>query len=629
MTGRWWLLREQILHVLTDAPAPTATWSSVVRRAAIVLAFFVFGVSTNQIPLAALGAFGALQLGLLEAAVPFRSLLRLLVGLSIGCVLAAFFGMVVGDTWLAVLYIAVFAYVFGCVAALGPAFMTIGISTLALAVIFAGMPASPQQALTNAGWVAIGALVQALGWLIAWSHERRSFARRALSSKLRADIRMVSSSTLDARSLIRALNSSGEVSAVLGSAEFPADEEARLRNIFSRSIDLTRALIAWMVIRAPGSADRITVGMQIEYDARSLDDFPGWSSASPTSTLAVTGVTSRAVNDTLAELSTSVDIEVQRRAPESIELARPARPTPTQPVASWSTVWGSLKPGSSASRHGLRMMLGLGIAEFLSVVLSIDHSFWLPLTVVFTLKPDWSFTLVRGFNRTVGNLAAVILVPIALAVIGGNQWLWAIPLFILAGTMYRWFFGNYMIASFGLAGTVLILDMSLNPESSLFIVRIIAAIAGALLALLVSLLVPSWKSSDAPAQVTSLEASLARLGAHVRARASDSSAISVDEIDEDISAARIALLTLEPTASGALLEPRRKGGVTELAMVLATGSRLFMHEVANAYFVIAAEREGERSGVEGPAIEMANTRLDQADRDFRDAVSKYTAVRTA
>lgn len=330
VSGRWWLLREQILNVLTDAPAPPATWASVLRRAAVVVAFFVIGLVTGEMAVAALGAFGALQIGLLEAALPFRSLLRLLGGIIVASVLAVFIGMVVGDTWLAVLYIAVFAYVFGCVAALGPAFMTIGISSLALAVIFAGMPATPQQALDHAGWVALGAIAQAIVSLLAWSPERRAFARRALSIKLRADIRMVRGSTLDARSLVRALNSSVEVSAILSSAGLPAAEEQRLRNVFSRTIDLTRSLIAWMVVRAPGTADRITVGMQLEGNARSLDDFPFWPSTAPKEVLTATGVTSRAVNRSLAALNESVQVDRSQLVPESIELVRPARPTPPQ-----------------------------------------------------------------------------------------------------------------------------------------------------------------------------------------------------------------------------------------------------------------------------------------------------------
>lgn len=625
MSGRWWLLREQILNVLTDAPAPTATWTSVVRRAAIVLAFFAIGLATGHMAVAALGAFGALQLGLLEAAVPLRSLLRLLVGLTIGSVVAVFIGMVVGDSWLAVVYIAVFAYVFGCVAALGPAFMTIGISSLALAVIFAGMPATPQQALLNAGWVAIGAIVQSIGWLLAWKPERRSFVRRALATKLRADIRMVRGSTLDARSLIRALNTSVEVSSVLRTAEFDAIEERRLRNVFSRSIDLTRALIAWIVVRAPGAADRITVGMQIEVDARRIDDFPLWATTTPPEQLTATGVTSRAVNHALEALAGSIEVERSQTAPVDVELARPARPTPSRPHVRMQQFWSALRPGSTASRHGLRMMLGLGIAELLSVVLPIDHSFWLPLTVVFTLKPDWSFTLVRGFNRTVGNLAAVVFVPIVLTILGGVEWLWAIPLFVLAAAMYRWFFGNYMIASLGLAGTVLILDQTLNPDRSMFVIRIVAAVAGALLALAVSLLVPSWTSKDAPKQVRRLIDELGTLGATVRSRSGHSAKVD-DRIDEQISNARVALLALEPTASGALLEPHRHGGATELAMVLATGSRLFMHVVANAYFVIAAEREGDDQVVEGPAIEMSHIRWDQAQRDFDEAIARYAAI---
>ena len=83
--------------------------------------------------------------------------------------------------------IAALAFAFGATAALGARVASVGVSSLALAVIFGGMHQSPHQALINTAWVTFGALVQAVAWLILWRSERTAYVRRALAAKVRAE----------------------------------------------------------------------------------------------------------------------------------------------------------------------------------------------------------------------------------------------------------------------------------------------------------------------------------------------------------------------------------------------------------------------------------------------------------
>ena len=63
--------------------------------------------------------------------------------------------------------------------------------------------------------------------------------------------------------------------------------------------------------------------------------------------------------------------------------------------------------------------------------------------------------------RLAGNLLAVVLVPIAL--IGSEREAGLVLVVaVLSAVAFRYFTGNYVLGSFGIAGTVLVLDQTLN-----------------------------------------------------------------------------------------------------------------------------------------------------------------------
>ena len=275
MTGRALLLSDRVRRIVQDAPAPPATWSSVLRRTAVVVGFFIAGLATGHLPLTVLAAFGALQVGLVEAAIPFRKLVLLLATLIVCMAGAVFVAMCLGGTWWIIPLIAALAYAFGATAALGARVATVGVSSLALAVIFGGMHQSPHQALINTAWVTFGALVQAVAWLILWRSERTAYVRRALAAKVRADMSLLSTRVTESVAVVRALNATEAVREALDQAGLDPNEESSLRQVLSESIRAMRATTAWKLVRVPGDAQRLRVAVTLAYESRRLDDRPG------------------------------------------------------------------------------------------------------------------------------------------------------------------------------------------------------------------------------------------------------------------------------------------------------------------------------------------------------------------
>ena len=188
------------------------------------------------------------------------------------------------------------------------------------------------------------------------------------------------------------------------------------------------------------------------------------------------------------------------------------------------------------------MAVGVGLAEAITLIVLLGHSFWLPLTVVFVLRPDWSFTVVRGVNRLAGHLVAVAAVPALLLILSTSPWAMLVILIGLAAVTFRWFFGNYAIANFALAGTILLLGYATNPVNDLFAARFVSTLLGALIALLVVPAIPTWARPVAPGQVEALVALLNRWRSDVMKRSQDPASVTTSDLETDVAEARHALI---------------------------------------------------------------------------------------
>ncbi len=632
MTERGWLLRDQVLRVIRESPAPPATWVSVVRRTVIVVGFFVVGLVQGNLSTTVLCAYGALQLALIEAAVTRTALVRLLIGTVVASVLSVWVAMCLGGTWWIVPFIAVLAYVFGCTSQRGVAPATIGISALALAVIFAGTPRSPEQALQAAGWLAVGALTQAVAWVVAWKYERRVFARRAVALKITSLENLVRQPSLETRALSATHEASDNVSAVLATASLPADEEHFLRHVHSDAVAATRALTAWMVLRNPGDGDRIQVALLLRRIGRMLDDQLLRKRPRSVDIVATDEwVSSQEVADSLNALALSAcSIMNKQTTPDPRPLLPPARPSAAvHRGVKIVDLIDSLNPRSDAARHGFRMAIGLTIAEVLTLVLPFAHSFWLALSVVFTLKADWSFTVVRGLNRIIGNLAAVIVLPALLMAFGYSGPTLALSLAVLTTVTCRFFFGNYVIASFGLAGSVLILDYAVAPNDSLFVTRIAATALGSLIAVCVALALPAWVSSRAEQQVADVSESLASWSEDVASAIDMATDPDRDQLEEDIQRSRLALAALEPTAGGALFEPRPQADPVALMLIYESGARMAAELTALTSCVALPGGVASLHDAEAAAFANEIVRLERTRADHAAALARFASEQNA
>ncbi len=90
--------------------------------------------------------------------------------------------------------------------------------------------------------------------------------------------------------------------------------------------------------------------------------------------------------------------------------------------------------GRIAWEFTLRLMLCTGVAAILSEVLPLERSYWLVLTVVIILKPDYGSVFARAVQRGVGTIVGAVLGTVILAVVPYGPWL-LLPFGVLAALL--------------------------------------------------------------------------------------------------------------------------------------------------------------------------------------------------
>ena len=138
-----------------------------------------------------------------------------------------------------------------------------------------------------------------------------------------------------------------------------------------------------------------------------------------------------------------------------------------------------------------------GVAAF--KLLNLEHGYWLPLTVLVVLQPDYGSTWLRAGQRVLGTLAGSVVASLLL-------WL-ALPpavlIVALAGTMFAFAFclkRNYGYAVFFITlFVVLITETSAKVTLGFTVERLAVTAAGGLLALLAAQLFwPAWERKFFP-----------------------------------------------------------------------------------------------------------------------------------
>ena len=168
------------------------------------------------------------------------------------------------------------------------------------------------------------------------------------------------------------------------------------------------------------------------------------------------------------------------------------RNSPGNPLEPLEKVWWeplveNFSFESPIFRHALRLALGSAIGVLIYTFANIPHGFWIGLTLIIVLKPDFSLTFQRFIYRVIGTILGVAAVSILIRFVHDPFWLKCIALLSIAVALSLVRF-QYSLAVFFITLFALLLSQIYRDTSSVNFIeaRLLCTIIGATLAFILS-----------------------------------------------------------------------------------------------------------------------------------------------
>jgi uncharacterized membrane protein YccC len=152
-------------------------------------------------------------------------------------------------------------------------------------------------------------------------------------------------------------------------------------------------------------------------------------------------------------------------------------------------------PQPLAVRHAVRLAIALVVAVLLYRTLSLSSGYWVPLTVLFLVRPDYHTTAVRALGRALGTLSGAALAWLMITMSGGSDPACLALMLASVAAAFLLYRANYALSTIALT-TVIALVVQLGGGSPIgaLLERVTDVSVGTLIALGVFLICPATRS---------------------------------------------------------------------------------------------------------------------------------------
>ncbi|MFZ1652074.1 MAG: FUSC family protein [Candidatus Nanopelagicales bacterium] len=605
----------QLWQSTIDTPAPKSGWPSATRRGLTVALVVAIGAAAGHLEEGAIAGIGALNVGYIDGVVPRRTLTNALILTGLGTTALAFVAALLAGTWWIVPLLALLAFAYGTFAASGLVAMNASLMTLISALVFSNDPGDWQNAVHLATWVLVGCLVAGLSSLIGWRYERESELRRGIVNVIDALRSLTLETGAPRNAHLTAARAETDAEILLAGARLSPRRNAGYA-LLIQELNWTRLCITnWLRMGGPSATARYAVAgvlEQVEADVRR-----SLRSPHATAALADAGLHSADTDDRKSGETWAILVEQLNRlldagdtfaaGPEAADgtpggdtLAAEGsvadRADEVRGFADWfHSIQSLFAPSTASFSHGLRLALAIGIGEVLTVGFDIPRGYWIGITIVFIVKPDFATTINRSILRIAGTVASVLFVTLVIDYTSDPGWVTVFLLIVFVPSTMRWATGNYGIATFFMSTTILVLVEATNEDSATVVLRLQNTMIGVVIGLLIYLLWPSWKGKELPkllrnTLVAHRNWATAALDALDDPAHYDGPAIRA--LGKD---ARESVLVARPEAEGVLLEPHHSETDPVAALTLLDAC---MQAATSTFALEAKARQDHDRGVE-------------------------------
>ncbi|MES1214857.1 MAG: FUSC family membrane protein [Bacteroidota bacterium] len=161
----------------------------------------------------------------------------------------------------------------------------------------------------------------------------------------------------------------------------------------------------------------------------------------------------------------------------------------------WELLRDNLTLNSNIFRHALRVSIATIAGYIISRFLSVGHSYWILLTIIVILKPTYSLTKKRNYERLLGTASGALAALFLLYFIDNKTALFVLLILLMIGT-YSFLRSNYLVGVFFTTAYILLLFHLVYGGNlkTIFTDRLVDTGIGSVIAFLANLLiVPAWE----------------------------------------------------------------------------------------------------------------------------------------
>jgi uncharacterized membrane protein YccC len=436
---------------LTHFDSTKLSWPRALRNSIGVVLPLIAGFALHVPRGGLVVASGALNVSYSDGSDPYSERAKRMLASSLICAVAVFAGAISGKHQIfAIVLATVWAFVAGMFVAIGGAAPDLGVISLVTLLIYAAQPLTPRQAAISGALALGGGLLQTALSVAFWPVHRYDPERRALAS-FYLELANRAATPLQATSApLASVHSEQAQEALMGLGSVPGAESLRYRALLSQGerIRLSLLMLSRLRLRMQReNPDYPAIKILHQYlDAASLVLRNISNLLLPAAGTPHQKINQDLVNaldrqvaqlrdrHPLASPSTSFLAAVSRDAVfqmealsgqlrAALDLAGSAAATSvekTSPITkspSWSEQFrgwmealrANLNLQSPAFRHALRLAVLVAAGDIIGRMVSWRRTYWLPMTVVLVLKPEFTATFTRGLLRIAGTIVGLLL----------------------------------------------------------------------------------------------------------------------------------------------------------------------------------------------------------------------------
>ena len=607
----------QILQSARHIDWPQFEGMAALRCTVGVAIPLVVGLTLRQPSVSAFGAVGAVSVGFGSFQGAYRSRAAVMVYAAGAMALSIFVGSLAGHSDVAAIVTAtIAAFASGMLVAVGPAAAFVGLQSVVAVLIAGGFSTDARGAAVRAVLVLGGGLVQTLLVVLIWPLRRFSAERRTIAPVYRSLGTYASEMHAAAAAAPEPHTFAATASPLADPQPFARpgdvlvfqallDEAERIRTGLAALATRQRLLVAADPSCAAAFSEwsgrvLFEIAAALEAGREPRETTPIWD---PLEACAQQLPQAPAVDALLGQLRaawrTAGFMSGDAEQPAAHARLPPIHRRP--PVRdALTTLRANLTLRSTACRHALRLAVTVGIATGIYRLVQLPRGYWMPMTALLVLRPEFHDTFARGIARISGTIAGAAVATLIVKVFAPGPPALTLLLLACVWGCYAFFRMNYAIFTTCLTGyIVFILMLSGIAEITAAATRASYTVAGGALALGAYAIWPTWAASTARAALGAmLDAHSTYVGALLSGYA-DPRRIDLKRLSQIRTAARLERSNAEAIVERMLAEPASRASIAPRAAVGLLAA-LRRHALAALALHAGLER-GVREPVRGMA----------------------------